>query len=145
MQKKRKRKIRFSKKKKFNRVFLIVILFFLIIFSRIIISQTIKLRELKGQLSQKMKENEDIKKEIDELKYDIQNKDSLEFIEKVARNKLGMIKKEDLEFKKVKVVRGEIVQRLIQKDEKPKNNEETKENNKKNTEEKQKEQKKKSN
>lgn len=60
--------------------------------SKTLISQRIMMKDLINKKLEEEKQVSQLEKEIDELNKEIKNKDSLEFVEKVARKDLGMVK-----------------------------------------------------
>lgn len=87
-----------SNKKKRKGIRLIhVFLIFLLIYVTIVLNhqrnlmKTMTAKEAKYQL-----EVEELKKDIDDLNKEIESSDSLEFVEKVARDELGMVKPREI-------------------------------------------------
>ncbi|GFN35207.1 septum formation initiator family protein [Tepidimicrobium xylanilyticum] len=87
MERRRKRK----KKPKLKLLHIIAILFIFWL-SKTLISQSLMLKELKNKKVMEEEAISQLEGEIEELKEEIENKDSLSFIEKTAREDLKMIK-----------------------------------------------------
>lgn len=87
MKKKRKKKIKLIH---------IVLLFLFIYVSLIYYNQYKLLDELEAKREEKLSEVENLKSEIEELHYQIENSDSLEFVERIAREDLGMVKPREI-------------------------------------------------
>lgn len=85
-----------KKKNKGIRIRHILILFFIIYVCTTMISQQKKIGELKAQEVKKGKEVKKLEEEVNELDKEIKNSDSLEFIEKVAREELKMVKPREI-------------------------------------------------
>lgn len=58
-----------------------------------------EIAKVTSQISEKNDEIENIKLDIDSLKDDYKNRNSDEFKEKIARERLGMIKKDEYVYK----------------------------------------------
>lgn len=80
-----------NKKKKFRLRHLLLLLFSLYV-ATTFISQQKTLRELKAQKRMKEEEIVELEKEVEQLNDEINHSDSLEFVEKVAREELNMVK-----------------------------------------------------
>jgi len=61
-----------------------------------LISQSIMMRELNLRKQQQLEEISRLEEEIRELEAEIKNKDSLEFVEKVAREELRLVKPREI-------------------------------------------------
>lgn len=88
MKKKRKKK-KFSK----MRIILFGILVYIMV---IIINQNIMMRDLESKKALLTNEIYILEDEIEEMNDELDNSDSLEFVEKVAREKLGMVKPREI-------------------------------------------------
>ncbi len=89
MNKKRKKKRGFRLK----HLLLLLIIFGL---GKTLISQRIMMKDLTEKKLEKEKEVAQLEKEIEELDGEIKDKDSLEFVEKVAREDLRMVKPREI-------------------------------------------------
>ncbi len=88
MEKKKKRK----KFKLIHGIFLFVFLYITLIYY----NQHKLLKELEAKRDKNILEVEKINTEIRELEAQIENSDSLEFVEKIAREELGMVKPREI-------------------------------------------------
>lgn len=88
MRKKRKRK-----GFRLKHFIIILIIFWL---GKTLISQSMMMKELNQRKEQKQEEISKLEKEIKELEAEIENKDSLEFVEKVAREELRLVKPREI-------------------------------------------------
>ncbi|WP_300408965.1 septum formation initiator family protein [Lagierella sp.] len=79
------------KKKKINFIFIAFILT-LIYFSYALVRQGVRISSYEGELNTYIARRDELVDEISTLQEDYKNRESLEFAEKVAREKLGMIK-----------------------------------------------------
>lgn len=86
------------KKKRKKRIGIVRIMFFavLVYIMVIMINQNKMMRELEGKKMVLQKEIHTLENEIDELNIELENSDSLEFVEKVAREELGMVKPREI-------------------------------------------------
>ncbi|RKD20925.1 cell division protein FtsL [Caminicella sporogenes DSM 14501] len=87
------------KKKSFlkrNRIHIIICLILFIYLSITMIKQEIKIRELKNEEKQALKQVNELKMKIKDMKKNIEKSDSKEFVEKVAREKLKMVKPNEI-------------------------------------------------
>lgn len=73
-----------------------LILFLVIYIALIYYNQSKMLSELQAKKQVEIKEIEELESEIKELNREISNSDSLEFIEKIAREDLGMVKPREI-------------------------------------------------
>ncbi|HHV39322.1 MAG TPA: septum formation initiator family protein [Tepidimicrobium sp.] len=87
-----------DKRKKKNRFRLrnIILLILALHIGKTFINQGILIRELKNKKMKKEQEISQIKEDIRELKEEIKAKGSLNFVEKVAREDLGMVKPKEI-------------------------------------------------
>lgn len=85
--KRKKRKLRLA-----HIVLLSVIIYVLLIFR----NQNILKKELEAKKEIVQSEINELEQEIDELNKEIENSDSLQFVEKVARDELGMVKPREI-------------------------------------------------
>ncbi|NLK44382.1 MAG: septum formation initiator family protein [Tissierellia bacterium] len=66
--------------------------FFILYIGLILLNQRKLMNELNSKKEKISLEIESLKSDIDELNEEIENSDSLQFIEKIARDELGMVK-----------------------------------------------------
>ena len=96
MENRRKKHIIAKKRRESNRRFFFFILILIslssIYFSYTFIGQRISLNNSNKELDSLILEREILNKEIEDLREQFDNKDTPEYIEKIARDKLGMIK-----------------------------------------------------
>lgn len=87
-----------SKKKKRRRLRLshLIILFLVVYISTIMINQRKLMKNLQGKKMKIEEEIHIIQNDIDSLNEEIEDSDSLEFIEKTAREELGMVKPREI-------------------------------------------------
>lgn len=85
-----------KKKNKGIRIRYILILFFVIYVCTTMVSQQKKISELKAQEVKKGEEIKKLEEEVNELDKEIKNSDSLEFVEKAAREELKMVKPREI-------------------------------------------------
>ena len=85
------RRKRSSKRRKSNLIFVLFILTFTY-FPYALAKQGIKISEYEKELNSYTDKKQEIIEEISTLKKDYEKRETLEFAEKVAREKLGMIK-----------------------------------------------------
>ncbi|WP_055078422.1 FtsB family cell division protein [Lagierella massiliensis] len=85
------RRKRSSKRRKSNLIFVLFILTFTY-FPYALAKQGIKISEYEKELNSYTNKKQEIIEEISTLKKDYEKRETLEFAEKVAREKLGMIK-----------------------------------------------------
>lgn len=88
------RKKQKNNRKFFNFVIVLVILSS-VYFTTTFIKQGIESRRINAQLDSLLKKEDDLNKEIKDLKKTYDNSDSLDFVERIAREKLGMIKSKE--------------------------------------------------
>ena len=86
------------KKKKGFRLKHLLILLFIFWIGKTLISQRIMLRESKKRILQEEQAIAILEYEIEELSKEIEEKDSLTFIEKVAREELRMVKPREIMY-----------------------------------------------
>lgn len=89
MRKKRK------KRKKIGKI-RIVLLGVLIYILAIMLNQNKMMNELEGKRLALTKEINYLEEEIDDINKELENSDSLEFVEKIARDELGMVKPREI-------------------------------------------------
>lgn len=87
-----------SNKKKRKGIRLIhVFLIFLVIYVTIVLNhQRNLMKNMNAKKEQNQVEIDKLKKDIEELNKEIENSDSLEFVEKIARDELGMVKPREI-------------------------------------------------
>lgn len=87
-----------SKKKRKFRLegWKILTILFISYLSITFVKQEIQIRELKNKRVKAQKQVDLLEREVDSLKEEIQNSDSLIFIEKIAREELGMVKPREI-------------------------------------------------
>lgn len=84
-----------KKRRRFRLVHLIGIFLLLYVFT-IYMNQHKLMKNLQSQKTQYINEVKELENEIMELEKEIENSDSLEFVEKVAREELGMVKPKEI-------------------------------------------------
>ena len=89
MKRKRRRKSGF-------RLIHLIILFLVIWLGKTFISQSIMIKELNSKKAKEQEEIVKLQKDIEELKEEIKNKDSLTFVEKIAREDLRMVRPREI-------------------------------------------------
>lgn len=83
------------KKKKFSKVK--IILFGIVVYvMAIIINQNIMMKDLESKKTLLTNDIHILEDEIKEMNEELDNSDSLEFVEKIAREKLGMVKPREI-------------------------------------------------
>lgn len=87
------RKKRRKKRFRLRHLIMILIIFWL---GKTLISQSIAMNELNNRKKQYEEEITVLEEEIQQLRTEIENKDSLDFIEKVARDKLKLVKPREI-------------------------------------------------
>lgn len=85
-----------KKKRKRFKLRHLIILFLVFMIGKTFISQGIMIKNLTDKKEKEGKEIAQLEKEIQQLNYEIQDKDSIEFIEKVAREDLRMVKPREI-------------------------------------------------
>lgn len=85
-----------KKRKKKIKLIHIVLLFLFIYVGIIYYNQHKLLNELEAKRVERLSEVEKLKSEIEGLHYQIENSDSLEFVERIAREDLGMVKPREI-------------------------------------------------
>lgn len=87
-----------KKKRKKKKIGIIRIILFatLLYIMVIMINQNKLMRELEGKKMVLQKEIHILEDEIDDLNTELENSDSLEFVERVARDELGMVKPREI-------------------------------------------------
>ena len=85
-------------------VFLIIIIYVLSIF----LNQSKMMKNLVGKKMLLENEIKELEKDIEDLNKDIENSDSLEFVEKVAREELGMVKPREILYIDIDKVKDSI-------------------------------------
>lgn len=86
-----------KKKMRFRLIHLAIIIVFIyvaVVFNK----QRILMNDLEEQRAKAEEEILHLEDEIETLKYEIENSESLEFVEKVARDELGMVKPREIIF-----------------------------------------------
>lgn len=77
----------------------IIIAMIFLYFAVIFVKQEVVIRDLKKQKQVEMKHLKDLKTEIADLKQKINKSDTVEYIEKIAREELDMIKPHEIIYK----------------------------------------------
>ncbi|MDR7870939.1 MAG: septum formation initiator family protein [Tissierellaceae bacterium] len=87
-----------KKKRKKKKISKVRIIFFgiLIYIAVIMINQNKMMKELEGKKALLTNDIHILESEIEELNDELENSDSLEFVEKVAREELGMVKPREI-------------------------------------------------
>ena len=87
-----------KKKKAKKKIGIVRIIFFamLLYIMVIMINQNKMMKELEGKKMVLQKEIHTLENEIEDLNTELENSDSLEFVEKVAREELGMVKPREI-------------------------------------------------
>lgn len=83
----------------------LVLLLLLIYISVVMLNQRKLMKNLQSKKTELQREINMLQKDIDELNHEIENSDSLQFVEKVAREELGMVKPREIIYvdkKKIK-------------------------------------------
>lgn len=83
-------------KNKFSTIIVLALIFISVTFTVKLVEQNRTLNQLKNEKASYEKQMSSLNEEIEELKKDYEKKDSMEFVEKIAREKLGMIKSQEL-------------------------------------------------
>ncbi|NMB10415.1 MAG: septum formation initiator family protein [Tissierellia bacterium] len=83
-------------KNKFSTIIVLALIFISVTFTVKLVEQNRALNQLKNEKASYEKQMSSLNEEIEELKKDYEKKDSMEFVEKIAREKLGMIKSQEL-------------------------------------------------
>lgn len=86
---KQKKKMRF---RLIHLALIIVIVYVAVVFN----NQRILMNDLKAERAETEAEIQDVKAEIERLKYELEDSDSLEFVERVARDELGMVRPREI-------------------------------------------------
>lgn len=81
-----------------NRFFMAMVLVFLLYIGTTLVRQELKIHELRLEEKQVTQEMEALTGEIDVLKEDLKASQSLEFSEKIAREKLKMVKPDEIVY-----------------------------------------------
>lgn len=84
------------KNKKFFNIYTVLFLFVSFIFGRTLLNQNIQKNMLNAKIEVLKNNKDQLNNEIDSIKKDIQDKDSEEFVVKIAREKLKMVKKNEI-------------------------------------------------
>lgn len=90
------KKIPKKRKKKRLGLFHYVIFFLFIYITVVFWKQESLLNELEAKREENLLEVEELEKEIENLEKEIENSDTLQFVEKVAREELGMVKPREI-------------------------------------------------
>ncbi|HHV45643.1 MAG TPA: septum formation initiator family protein [Tissierellia bacterium] len=88
--------MRKRRKRKGFRLWHFIIMLVMFWLGKTLISQSIMMRELNLRKQQQLEEISRLEEEIRELEAEIKNKDSLEFVEKVAREELRLVKPREI-------------------------------------------------
>lgn len=98
-----KQKAYLKNRKKSNRRFLLILLVFLAICffaSRVLVNNMNgELDKYSGQISEKKEDIETVKKDIDDIKNNYKQRNTDKFKEKIARDRLGMVKSDEYVYK----------------------------------------------
>ncbi len=89
----KRKKVSFLKR---NKIAIIVLTCLLLYLSITIVNQEIKLRDLQIEGDQLQSELDELSKEVSEIEKKVEEGTSLEFIEKTAREKLKMVKQNEI-------------------------------------------------
>lgn len=89
MKRKRRRKSGFRLKH-------LIILFLIFCLSKTLISQSLMIKDLNSKRIKEEEEIAQLEKDIEELNEEINNKDSLTFVEKIAREDLRMVRPREI-------------------------------------------------
>lgn len=103
-----KRKGRKKKNLRLIHILLILVIFWV---GRSIINQQITIRQMEKTIMEEEKEIEKLEREIEALSKEIKEKDSLEFIEKTAREDLKMVKPREIMYIDLKKEKNPFVNR----------------------------------
>ncbi len=87
------RRRRRKRKFRFGHFILLLLIFWL---GKTLISQSLMMKELNSTKEQYEEEITQLEEDIEELQNEIKNKDSLEFVEKVARDELKLVKPREI-------------------------------------------------
>lgn len=85
-----------KKKNKFSTIIVLAVLFISVTFTIKLVEQKKSLNQLKAEKANYESQMTSLNNEIEELKEDYEKKDSMEFVEKIAREKLGMVKSQEI-------------------------------------------------
>lgn len=85
-----------KKKKRSFKLRNIILLILVLYVGKTLIGQEMLMKDLKNRKSKEEQEISQIKEDVRELKEEIKIKDSLEFVEAVARQDLGMLKPREI-------------------------------------------------
>lgn len=83
-------------KKSFLKLYSIIFLVICFVFGKAIIFQMSEKAKLNAKIEELEANKEQLNEEIENIKKDIQNKDTEEFVEKIARDRLNMVKKNEV-------------------------------------------------
>lgn len=95
----RKRKIRKKKNPIFQWMILLGFVVFIIYLGSTFVEQHFMLKNLNGEIEKKEQEIQALQSEIKTLNDDLSQVNTVEFIEKLAREKLGMVKPREIIYK----------------------------------------------
>nr|WP_317356837.1 septum formation initiator family protein [uncultured Tyzzerella sp.] len=87
-----------KKSSKFNKLYFITMFFVVLSFSSYLFYKYDNLMEYNEKIQQLNEEIDAANKKNEELKYQTEYKNSNEYIEKIARDKLGMVKNNEIIF-----------------------------------------------
>lgn len=79
-----------------NRIAILVLSCLLLYLSITIVNQEVKLRDLQSEGDQLQDKVDELNKEVSEMEKKVEESSSLEFIEKTAREKLKMVKQNEI-------------------------------------------------
>lgn len=85
-----------KKKKRTFKLRNIILLILVLYIGKTLIGQRTLMKDLKTKKLKEEQEISQIKEELDQLEEEVKTKDSLEFVEKVARQDLGMVKPREI-------------------------------------------------
>lgn len=94
--KKDRQKSKRKKKNKFSTIIVLAVIFISVTFTIKLVDQKKSLNQLKAEKANYESQMTSLNNEIEELKEDYDKKDSMEFVEKIAREKLGMVKSQEI-------------------------------------------------
>lgn len=102
---KQKKKMRF---RLIHLALMAIIIYVAVVFN----NQRILMNDLKGKRAETEAEIHKLETEIENLRYELENSDSLEFVERVARDELGMVKPREIIYVDVNKPRDTLLDNL---------------------------------
>lgn len=85
-----------KKKNKYSKIYLFMFVCLCFIFGKTLLNQNAEKNKLNAKIEELKINKDQLANEIDGIKKDIQDKDSEEFVVKIARDKLKMVKKNEI-------------------------------------------------